>query len=228
VLALSAAHVEPEVRRMTKMIVLHGYTMNASVMREHLGGLAPLLEREIELVFVDAPHTCSEAAVDRLYSFWDAPRLAPPHLTWWESTEDGREYRGWEETRERIRAAMADGEVGFLGFSQGAILSTAVAALAEHGEMPPVRFAILVAGRTPRADVLQPVLAKPLRTPSLHVWGAADTMATGVSEELSSRFEPGTREVVVWDGDHRVPRTGDGADAILRFIRQHSGDRAGT
>src|SRR5689334_15484568 len=100
---------------MAKLIVLHGYTMNASVMREHLGGLVNELAREIELVFVDAPHTCSEASVDRLYSFWDAPRLAPPHLSWWESTDDGREYLGWEETRERIRTEMAGGEVGFLG-----------------------------------------------------------------------------------------------------------------
>jgi predicted esterase len=178
---------------MPKLIVLHGYTMNAAVMREHLGGLVELLESETELIFVDAPHTCSEAMVDRLYSIWKMPRLAPPHLTWWEATEDGREYQGWEETRERIRAAMADGDVGFLGFSQGAILSTATVALAEHGELPPVRFAILVAGRTPRSDVLQPFLTRPLRTPSLHIWGAADTMATNLSEELSSRFDTTTR-----------------------------------
>src|SRR5262245_54036944 len=117
---------------MPKLIVLHGYTMNAAVMREHLGGLVELLEREIELVFIDAPHTVSAAAVDRLYSIWKAPRLAPPHLTWWESTEDGREYSGWEETREKLRAVMTGSEVGFLGFSQGAILATAIAALAEH------------------------------------------------------------------------------------------------
>jgi pimeloyl-ACP methyl ester carboxylesterase len=206
---------------MRKLIVLHGYTMNGPVMREHLGELAAVLERETELVFVDAPHTCSEASVTRLYAMWKA-RLAPPHLAWWESTDDGREYRGWEDTREKIRAAMAGGDVGFLGFSQGAILSTAIAALAEHGEMPHVRFAVLVAGRTPRADVFQPFLTRPLRTPSLHVWGAADTLAPGVSEELTGRFDERTREVVVWNGDHRVPTRGEGADAILRFIRKHA------
>jgi pimeloyl-ACP methyl ester carboxylesterase len=211
---------------MAKLIVLHGYTMNAAAMRAHLGGLVPLLEREFDLVFVDAPHACSEAGVDRLYSMWKTPRLPPPHLMWWESTADGREYRGWEETRELIRAAMAGGDVGFLGFSQGAILSAAVAALAEHGQMPPVRFAILVAGRPPRADVFEPVLTRPLRTPSLHVWGAADTMATGISEELSQRFDPTAREVVVWDGDHRVPTSGEGADAILRFVRKHAKAKA--
>src|SRR5687767_4003428 len=97
-------------RAMTKLIVLHGYSMNAAVMRERLGELGPLLEREVELVFVDAPHTCSDAAVESLYSVWKAPRLAPPHLAWWEATDDGREYRGWEETRDRIREAMGGGD----------------------------------------------------------------------------------------------------------------------
>jgi predicted esterase len=212
---------------MAQLIVLHGYTMNAAVMREGLAGLAERLEREIELVFVDAPHTCSAAAVDHFYSSWKAPRLVPPHLTWWDSTEDGREYRGWEETRERMHAAMAGSQVvGLLGFSQGAILSCAITALAEQGEMPQVRFAILVAGRTPRAEVLQPALARPLRTPSLHVWGANDAMAAA-SPELSGRFDPATREVVVWDGGHRVPTRGTGADEIVRFVQKRREELAG-
>jgi hypothetical protein len=204
-----------------KLIVLHGHTMNAAVMRAHLGDLVDVLERELDIVFAEAPHTCTEAAVDSLYAIWKAPRLAPPHRTWWVSTEDGREYRGWEETHERIRDAVAGEEVAFLGFSQGAILSTAIAALGERGEMPRVRFAILVAGRAPRSDLLQPFLTSPLRTPSLHIWRTADTMAMQMSEELTARFDPATREVVVWGGDHRVPTRGEGAEAIVRLVRKH-------
>jgi len=207
---------------MHKLIILHGHTMNAAVMREHLGALVPLLERELELDFIDAPHVCSEASVDRLYSVWKTPRLAPPYLMWWDSTDDGREYRGWEQTCERLRAAMTGNEVGILGLSQGAILGCAVAALSEHGELPPIRFAILVAGRTPRADVLQPFLKGTLRTPSLHLRGRADSMVPiATSEELAGRFDQATREFVVWDGGHRVPTSGEGADAIVRFVRKH-------
>lgn len=209
-----------------KTLVLHGYTMNAAAMREHLGELGPLLARETELVFMDAPHTCSEAAVARLSSFWKVAPSPPPHRAWWESSDDGREYRGWEETRERMTSAIAGagGEVGLLGFSQGAILAAAIAALSESGEMPPVRFAVLVAGRTPRADVLRPLLTHPLRTPSLHVWGAADAMARDTAQELANHFEPTAREVTVWNGGHRVPTRGEGADAILRFVRRHRAD----
>jgi len=207
---------------MPKLIVLHGHTMNAAVMRQHLGSLAPLLEREIELVFLDAPHTCDEAQVDRVYSVWKIPRMAPPYLMWWDSSDDGREYRGWDETRERLRAAMTGGDVGLLGLSQGAILSCAVAALSEHGELPPLRFAILVAGRTPRADVLQPFLKGTLRTPSLHIRGRADSMVpVTTSEELADHFDEATRETVTWEGGHRVPTSGEGAEAILEFVRKH-------
>lgn len=68
------------------------------------------------------------------------------------------------------------GDVGLVGFSQGAVLAAAIAGLAEHGEMPSFAFAILVAGRTPRAQVLKKLFTKPLRTPSLHVWGSADRL----------------------------------------------------
>jgi pimeloyl-ACP methyl ester carboxylesterase len=208
---------------MTKLIVLHGYTMNAAVMRRHMGGLVERLEHEVELEFIDAPHPCSEDTVNWLYSIWKTARLAPPHYKWFESVDDGREYQGWEQTRERVQNAMAGGNVGFLGFSQGAIVSTALAALAEHGQAPPVQSVILIAGRAPRSEILKPLLQKPLRTPSLHVWGTADTMAATTAEELSTRFDPKTREVVVWNGDHRVPTRGEAADAIVEFVKKQLG-----
>ncbi len=46
-----------------KLIVLHGHTMNAAVMREHLGGLADVLEREVDLVFAEAPARRSSRAL---------------------------------------------------------------------------------------------------------------------------------------------------------------------
>ncbi|HTM46752.1 MAG TPA: hypothetical protein VL137_17475 [Polyangiaceae bacterium] len=208
---------------MTKLIVLHGYTMNAEVMRRHMGGLVERLEREVELEFIDAPHACSEETVNWLYSIWKAPRLSPPHFKWFESMEEGRIYEGWEQTRERVQGAMAGGNVAFLGFSQGAIVSTAFAALAEAQQVPPVQSVILIAGRAPRSEILKPLLTKPLRTPSLHIWGSADTMAATAAEELATRFDPQTRQVVVWNGDHRVPTRGEAADAIVEFVSKQRG-----
>ena len=59
---------------MTKLIALHGYTSNGSVMRDQLGALVAELEREVELVFLDAPHECTAESVDALYAIWQVPR----------------------------------------------------------------------------------------------------------------------------------------------------------
>ena len=43
----------------------------------------------------------------------------PPYLSWWNATDDGRVYRGWDESRAQLAALAAQGPFGVLGFSQG-------------------------------------------------------------------------------------------------------------
>jgi pimeloyl-ACP methyl ester carboxylesterase len=198
----------------TALVALHGFSVNGAVMRAQLEAVLPARA----IVAPDAPHACAADAVDRLYAMWDEPRRLPPHLMWWDASDDGREYRGWDETRELMRPILAAGPVGLIGFSQGAILATALAAMSAHGEMPPIRFAILIGGRPPRADVLLPFLARPIEVPSLHVWGEADTLVGDGPRALLELYAPATREVVSWPGAHSIPTTGPAADAIARFI----------
>ncbi len=200
-----------------RLVALHGYTGNGAALRGQLGGLQRALP-SLELVAPDAPHVCAADAVDRLYAMWSAPRQPPPHFMWWDASDDGREYRGWEATRALLRTVVGEGPVGVLGFSQGAILAAALAAMASHGEMPPIEFAILIAGRPPRADVLLPFLARPIAVPSLHVWGERDSLAGDTPRALVDLFSPATREVVTWPGEHTIPTSGPAADAIADFL----------
>lgn len=200
-----------------KLIALHGYTMNGAVVRAQLDALQRALP-SLELVAPDAPLGCAADAVDRLYAVWDAPRSPPPHCAWFDATDDGREYRGWETSRDLLRTVLAAGPAGVIGFSQGAIVAAALAALASHGEMPPIQFAILVAGRPPRADVLKPFLTEPIAVPSLHVWGETDLLAGDAPRALADLFLPASREVSTWSGQHSIPTTGPAADAIVDFI----------
>jgi predicted esterase len=201
------------------LLVLHGYTMNAETMREHMKGLASQFPEGVKVVYASAPQTCSAGGVDRFYGA--SKRLPPPYLTWWDSSDDGTEYRGWEAARDAVRSLLNEhGPAGVLGFSQGAILASALAAWSERGDIPALRFVMLVAGRTPRATALQPLFERPIRVPSIHVWGERDGMAEG-SRELTGRFDEATREVVTWEGTHRVPSKGPGADAIVRMLRRH-------
>lgn len=205
----------------TTLIALHGYTMNGAVMRAHLGPLAAALEAHVDLVCPDAPLACAPDSVERLYALWQRPRAPGPHRTWWDSNDDGSVYRGFEDTRDTLAALLDRHEpAALLGFSQGAMLAAAIAALAVRGEAPPIRFAVLVAGRVPRAVSLQPLFTAPIDLPSLHVWGERDTLTGAMSPALRDAFVGA--EALVWPGPHVVPSTGPEAERIVDFVRRHA------
>jgi predicted esterase len=209
----------------TKLLAFHGYTLNGAEMRKQLGALAARFGAEVELVCPDAPHACDPAGVDRLYAAQPSARTNPPHLTWWNASDDGSIYRGWEETCDVVRAWMGDASsVGLLGFSQGAMLVAALAALSDRGELAPVRFAVMIAGRLPRAAALQPLFDRPIRVPSLHVWGDADRMTGPNAPALVERFDAATRKIARWAGPHVIPTRGHAADAIVDFVRESARD----
>jgi pimeloyl-ACP methyl ester carboxylesterase len=199
------------------LLALHGQTLNGTLMR---GQLAHLDKLGVQLVCPDGPLECSDRTVEYLYSVWDAPRQPPPHRAWWDASDDGRTYRGWEATRDLVVPILERGPVGIIGFSQGAILATALAAMAQHGQLPPIDYVILIAGRTPRADVFAPFLVEPIRTRSLHIWGETDRLVGTTSRDLVDLFDATTRHVVTWPGSHHMPTDGAAAQAIERFITQ--------
>jgi len=204
------------------LLVLHGYTMNGDTMRGHMAALAARFPPAMNVVYASAPHACSETSVERFYAGASVRRLPPPHLMWWNATDDGTEYRGWETSRDGLLALMRQhAPVGVLGFSQGAMM-TALLATAWEELAPLLGFVIVVAGRTPRATALTPFFERPIRVPSLHVWGTRDGMSA-VSPELVQCFDESTRQVVTWSGGHRVPVDGPGADAIADFVARRWG-----
>lgn len=201
----------------TTILALHGFTWNGAVLQAEL---EPLLTGLGKLVCLDAPHQCSPGSVDRLYERLGGPRRPPPHLCWWDASDDGREYRGWPESRERLRAALAKhAPAVLLGFSQGAIAAAAMAALRETAGP---RAVVLIGGTPPRADDIAPLFAEPIRLPSLHVWGERDPFAPGAAA-LAEHFDPATRTVAVWPGSHTIPKDGAAAAAIVEFLERQRG-----
>jgi predicted esterase len=207
----------------TTLLGLHGFTLNGALLREGLGALAERLEEHVELVCLDAPHTCSLGAVDRLYARWGTPRLPPPHLCWWDASDDGLVYHGWEETLALLRQRMEGrAPVGVLGFSQGAMLAAILAALSSRGELPPLAFAVIIGGSLPRVPALRSAFDELVKVPSFHLWGGRDQVTGSYSPALATRFEPALCERVVWPGGHSIPTRGDAADRLIEFVSRHT------
>jgi|GEM_PF-664989 len=205
------------------LLVFHGFTMNGEVMRDALEPLAAALEPKVRLVCLNAPHTCSAATVERMYRGWSEASRSPPHLCWWNASNDGLDYQGWQETRDLVGEALDRyAPASILGFSQGGTLAAAVAALSRSGELPPIHAAVLIAGRKPRAAQLQAAFMEPVAVPSLHVWGERDTLTGQYCEELVGCFSAAERDVVRWPGGHLVPTRGPAFDAIVRFVLEHA------
>jgi pimeloyl-ACP methyl ester carboxylesterase len=205
------------------LLVLHGFTMNGEVMREALEPLAKALDPKVRLVCLNAPHTCAKETVERMYRGWNVATLSAPHLCWWNASDDGLAYHGWEETRALVSEALQRyAPASILGFSQGGILAAAVAALSRSGELSPIHGAVLVAGRKPRAALLQAAFIEPIAVPSLHVWGERDHLTGQYCEELVECFSAPEREVVRWPGGHVVPTSGPAFEAIVRFVTDHA------
>jgi len=205
------------------LLVFHGFTMNGEVMRAALDPLAAALDPQVRLVCLNAPHKCSEATVERMYRGASAASLSPPHLCWWNASDDGLDYQGWQETRKLVSEALHRyAPASVMGFSQGGILAAAVAALSRIGELPAIHAAVLIAGRKPRAAPLQAAFMEPVAVPSLHVWGERDTLTRHYSEELVDCFSAREREVIRWPGGHTVPTDGPAFEAITRFVLEHA------
>ena len=205
------------------LISLHGFTMNGTGLKHMMADLEPRLEDAVDLVYPDAPHAASEESVAAIAQLMGGFRPKPPNRQWWNSSEDGSAYIGWEATRAQLAAELAarPGGAGLLGFSQGAAVAASLAAASSRGEFPPVRFVVAVAGFLPRAHDIAPLFDPIVPVPSLHVWGLADGMAKH-GPRLADRFAPDQREIVTWPGRHIVPTSGAPADAIVAFIRRHS------
>jgi predicted esterase len=206
----------------TTLLAFHGFTLNGTHMQAQLGGIEGKLAVDVDLVCPDAPHECSPESVERFYAASRTPRPAPPHLCGWDATDDGAIYNGWERTRDAVHELIdRHAPVGLLGFSQGAMLAASIAALSSSKRLPSVRFAVIVAGRVPRASILQSLFDRPIQVPSLHVWGDADKLTGAAAPALVEHFDPAVREVVRWPGPHVIPTRGAAADSIVSFVRRH-------
>lgn len=225
-----------------RVLVLHGYTQNASIFGKRIGALRKTLGKDVDLVIVDAPMLLRPVDMTGTLSApapaaADDPKLAP--RAWWRTNGARTVLEGLENSlvflRDVLRAQRFD---GVFGFSQGAAMAAVLAALLERPHLfppflvdgapphPPFAFCVAVSGFAPAGALAGTLFADGYATPTLHVLGQNDVV---VVEERSRALVAVSRAARVeeHDGGHFVPSSGAWRAFLKAYMRDPLGDVPG-
>ena len=141
--------------RPMRILLLHGLRQNATVMRDAMKPMIRALKPyPIEFVSLNSPMVyrprtacCGES---QIASHNRTPILAEHLRCWWNASDDGKEYDGWESSVRFVQqASRPHGQWdGIVAFSQGATLVSLLCALSQPHF---TRFAVLISGSPSRA-----------------------------------------------------------------------------
>ncbi|PBK77587.1 FSH1-domain-containing protein [Armillaria solidipes] len=225
------------------ILVLHGYAQNAHILSKRLGALRKQCGKDVDMVFIDAPHVlqaedlfggASESNESTLEASTEDPTLTP--RGWFRAFADKTRAVGLEKSLILFRDILKERTYdGVFGFSQGAAVAALLCALLEKPESyppflidgkpphPPFKFCVAVAGlkiTDPLADVLfNPTYS----TPTLHIIGKADVIVTSDrSQELIDVSS--NKRIEEHDGGHFVPSKTPWRKFLAAYIRDPSAD----
>eukprot|EP00250_Pteridium_aquilinum_P017338 c23580_g1_i1 orf=139-732(+) len=175
-------------KRKLRVLCLHGFRTNASIMKTQLAKWDRSVIDLLDLVFLNAPYPAAgESDVEGFFP--------PPFYEWfrYEKTEIGAvnyktlkeciqagevTYRNLKECIQFISDFMeTQGPFdGLLGFSQGSILAAALAGMQQQGlaltSSPALRFVIIISGGVLKGDHdFKGCYSEPIRCPSVHLIG---------------------------------------------------------
>jgi len=251
-----------EGHEIVRILCLHGFRQTSEGFTGRSAGLRKRLRQVARLEFIDAPHALPAIVKNTQSSSVsieqdNALQQARPRRAWLVTPEQRaallegstvgslafdehqlhRQVCGWEESYAEINKVLDGKGVsydGILGFSQGAAVAAAVAALECRRPLQGrrFRFAILCSGYVAAVPVAQEALHTWQQTggipiPSLHIYGenASDGQ---VSEDdysqLLEAFSPRERVVLRHPGGHFIPSDKESVQQIAAFLA--SVDRA--
>ncbi|ROL54227.1 Esterase OVCA2 [Anabarilius grahami] len=216
-----------------RILCIHGYRQNGNSFREKTGALRKLLKKQVELVYISAPHQVPAIQNETNQEPEKSARSGEEDQRgWWFSDVQARSFNakqecesslGLEESVEAVKTAVKDlGPFdGILGFSQGAALVAMLCALQEQKLQPDFnfRFAILVAGFRSACSQHQRFYKGPVITiPSLHVFGQDDRV---IPEEMSRDLLPAFdgAQILFHPGGHFVPAASSHRQTYQDFLK---------
>ena len=213
----SIRHIRP-----MRILLLHGFRQNATVIRDALKPMMKALKPyPIEFVSLSSPmiHTpgTTDFGVSKVAPHAHTSALPAEYLRcWWNASDDGKEYLGWESSVRFVQqASQGQSWDGIIAFSQGATLTSLLCAVSQVNF---TRFAVLISGSPSRATAHQTLFhdtktkeAKRIAgVKTLNIYGKQDTHL-GTPEEmkertakLAERFEEA--EILEHGGGHFTPQ----------------------
>ncbi|KAI0354543.1 FSH1-domain-containing protein [Trametes cingulata] len=234
-----------------KVLMLHGYAQNATIFSKRMGALRKSCGKDIDFVFVDAPHVLTpadlaeafrssseESSLDDLGAPEAAtetdPAMAP--RGWWKVDAARTKTIGLEDSIQLLRDYLVkDHYEGIFGFSQGAAMAALIAALLEKPEVfppflvdgkpphPPLTFCIAAAGFRPKSPHCDSIFLPSYSTPTLHILGKTDVI---VVEERSKTLldVSANKRVEYHEGGHFVPSKANWRNFLKAYMKDALGD----
>ncbi|KAF8141202.1 serine hydrolase FSH [Boletus edulis] len=221
-----------------KVLMLHGYSQNGTMFSKRLGALRKAMDKNIEMVFIDAPmvlqpvdldgYTPNELGSSAVNAATSDPALIP--RGWYMANPDRTASKGLEEALQTLRDVLLRDR-----YVVRAAMAALLAALLEKphtypaflvdGEPPhpPFQFCVSVSGFKVNHPLASDIFGQSYATPTLHVLGKTDVI---VVEERSRALldVSANARVEEHEGGHFVPSTVSWRSFFRDYLSNPSGD----
>ncbi|XP_042036459.1 esterase AGAP003155-like [Salvia splendens] len=205
--------------RKLRLMCLHGFRTSGEIIRKQLTAKWPesVLDK-LELVFADAPFPCQgKSQVEGIFY--------PPYYEWFQFNKEFTEYVNFDECLAYIEDYMIKHGPfdGLLGFSQGAILSVALAGMQANGvaltRVPKIKLVVIISGAKFRnPSIIEKTYSAPIQCRSVHFIGDQDFLKEYGTELLDSFVDP---VVIRHPNGHTIPRFDEeGLKSMLTFLER--------
>ncbi|XP_017877873.2 esterase AGAP003155 [Ceratina calcarata] len=193
-----------------RILALHGYAQSDTIFKTKLGSLRKGFKKEIDFVFLKAPHKVSMKSNFGI----DEPE-AEGAYGWWFNTEDhifkatvpSDLAVGFEASVALVEKTFQESGPfdGILGFSQGAAFAT-ILCFMQQRDLLSIKFdfAIIISGFKSLCKPHATYYNDKISIPSLHIYGRSDqVIPTEMAEEVSKMFIHKTN--TTHEGGHYIP-----------------------
>src|SRR5208282_1161192 len=185
-------HQLPTPIRPMRILILHGFRQNATVIRDALKPMISALRPyPIEFITLNSPMVYRPGTTPFGDSEVTHPTWSQPaeHLRcWWNASDDGKVYSGWESSVRFVERAWIEkgGWDGVVAFSQGAALASLLSSMPQLS-CSHARFAVLISGSPSRATAHQAQFRNKIPgVKTLNIYGLQDEHL-GTPEQMKER-----------------------------------------